>query len=496
MPPPPAAPARPSPLRARLDTLWVLAVALVVYLLAGQRTLYGVDGWRLLRRIHAEDIRSDMHLLYKPLALLAKRTGEVLGAPMLESVVALSGVGTAIGVALCHAAARRLGVTRREALLLAALVGTAPGVVFYATVVERHGPFFAFYGFSVWAAAVLATRRTARGEVLAALLLAVATTSAYAAHSTGFLVLAVHLPLLAWFSRAGFADSAPRSWRRLWGLAALTCVATVVGMWGARHLGVLAGTVGDVRGNYAFFVQHASEQIKHPAELPRNLWQEIIQPFLPMSVLSLGLYRRGFARGLAAALGCAVLAYWGISFAILAGFEERGAYALPLAWPLALAVLLAWPRRFGWIAVAVAALLSALWIVRHDTEPFAARAEGMRALAAPGEPYPIAASPEDFSTLWGYFQGARSADDFYDAFDARAFPAETLQRFGALLVTKIEQLRAGRILLLSEDGLHTLEQPAKPGEAGPLVLELLRERYEFEPVASLAFHGYRLTPRP
>ena len=145
-------------MRGRFDSLLVLLVALPVYLATGQRTLYGVDGWRLLRRAATDDVRSEMHLLYKPMAVAAKQIGALLDVPMLESVVALSGVGTAVGVALVHAAARRFGLGRGDALWVAVLVGTAPGVWFYATVVERHGPFFAFVGLSAWALAWFAVR--------------------------------------------------------------------------------------------------------------------------------------------------------------------------------------------------------------------------------------------------------------------------------------------------------------------------------------------------
>src|SRR5690606_2612405 len=119
---------RLSAVRRALDPLFVLIAAGAVYLALGQRTFYGVDGWMLARRVIAGDVRSDMHLLYKPLAALAVAAGERLGLSPYESMVALSGVGTAIGVAAIHAALRTLGASRRRAGLGAAIAGAMPGV--------------------------------------------------------------------------------------------------------------------------------------------------------------------------------------------------------------------------------------------------------------------------------------------------------------------------------------------------------------------------------
>ena len=61
-----------------------------------------------------------------------------------------------------------------------------------------------------------------------------------------------------------------------------------------------------------------------------------------------------------------------VAFIILSGFDpelrEYGAYVLPLAWPLALAVVRSGPVVAA-VAVGVAAVLSSGQARRHDTRP-------------------------------------------------------------------------------------------------------------------------------
>ena len=472
----------------RLDTLWVFLVTLAAHLAVGQRTLYGVDGWRLLRRIAGGDRRSDMHLLYKPGAVLARDVGAWFGVPVLESVVAYSALGTAIGVAAFHLASRWSGLARRDALLVALLVGVAPGVVWYASVVERHGPFFAFAGLSA-IAAVLWARWPGP---LTALALALGTTLAYAAHSTGVLLLGAWLPFGVALAR--HRDPGCRLPPLVvWGVVAI--VATGAGMVAARELGVWVGVVTLRSGNLDFFLQHAAVHVRQPWLLPVNTWQELVVPFVPASILWLVAFWRPALRGLAIATVVGLLGYQAISFAILGGFEERGAYTLPMVWPLAWLTVACWSRRVVLVAAIAGAGLALGWIVQHDVEPFRDQAAAIRAIAPePPGAYLIAAAPGDFELIYAHFPDATAAGDYYDAFDAHGFPVDLVRTHAKTFLQRLEQLRAGRPMLMTARGLAFLETPADVGKAGPLVLAVLANGYRFEP-AGAGFDGYRLVPR-
>lgn len=483
-----------SMMRGRFDSLLVLLVALPVYLATGQRTLYGVDGWRLLRRAATDDVRSEMHLLYKPMAVAAKQIGALLDVPMLESVVALSGVGTAVGVALVHAAARRFGLGRGDALWVAVLVGTAPGVWFYATVVERHGPFFAFVGLSAWALAWFAVRP----GPWAALGFSLAVSLAYAAHSTGILLTAGYLPLWAWWLRQG-SGAAATPWSRIVLLGGLAGFGAGGLAFVARRIGVWIGTVTQESSNFDFFLQHAAVHVAQPETIPINLAQEYLMPFLPLSVLAPAVFLRRGRRPAEPLLGAALLiaigVYAAISFTILGDFSESGAYALPLAFPLAFAVVRCWSPAVRVLAVVIACSVSIAWIHDHDKEPLRPRADGLRALAGTAEPYLVAAAWDDFALLFGYFPAARWTVDYYDAFDAHGFDRALVEANGPLLAQALLAQSDGRPIFLSEQGERTLARPAEEGKAGSLVLDVLQQAFRFEPVSAGGFEGYRLEPR-
>lgn len=467
------------------DCLLVGLAALCGYLLLAQRTFYGVDGWRLVRRVSTGDVRSDMHLLYKPIAHRFALAGESLGLSVYESMVLASAVGTAIGVALLVEAGRQLGLDRRRAVLSALLVAALPGVLFFATVVERHGPFFAFAGATALAAARLANGPSSgRGLVFAA-----ACTAAYAAHSTGVLMVAAFLPF-------AFAIARRRGEGNLPPIApfAIAAIGTAIGMFGARRLGLWLGTVQNEGDNFAFFLQHAAVHVGQIGQLPGCLWNEVLVAFFPASVL--WLFARPRDAAILASVGIAVAVYGLFSFLILGSFDERGAYALPLAWPLAAGASRTLRSAHLVRAILVAGLVSVVLVLRHDDRHLDSWDEGLRALAGDREPYLVAAAWDDFEYVFLFQPDARSGSGFYDAFDAHGFPLEMLRGNAALLHAFLgERCASGRVLFVSDRGLETLRQPADPGKAGPAVVEVLEQGFEFERVDAAGFHGFRLNPR-
>ena len=467
----------------------MLLAAGVAYLSLGQRSFYGVDGWMLARRVIAGDIRSEMHLLYKPLAALAVAVGEGVGLTAYESMVVLSGVGSAIGVAAIHAALRTLGASRRDALLGTAVAAAMPGVVFYATVIERHGPFFAFAGLCALAAARLTQRCTG----LLAFVFGLACALAYAAHSTGVLMLAGFLPLAAALAREHEPALRWSSFIRPAVFAALT---TAAGMFIARRIGIALGTVQHEGDNFAFFLQHAAVHVTQPAALPACLWNEILTAFAPMSLLWLVAFSTRSRWPVGAAVAVAIALYFLFSFLILGSFDERGAYALPLAWPFAVVAWRFLRTPFTLLVVVASALLAVGEVRSHDDRPLAARAAGMYEAAGERQPYLLAMAPEDFELLFLYQPAARAPAGFFDAFDTHGFAADVVREHAPTLVAFLAERRAsGRELLLSEVGLAAMRLPADDGRAGPLLVAMLETGFRFEPVERGGFRGYRLLPR-
>lgn len=484
----------------RFDPLLTALACAVVYGLLRQDSFYGVDGWSDLRRVGGGDARSDMHLLYNPGLTVAWAALSRLGATLYESATWFSALGSALGVALLHAATLRLGVARGPAWCVAALTASAPAVVFFATVVERHGPFLAYAGLCGWAAACFSMRPDARR----ALLLALCTTLAYAAHSTGVLLLGLLLPLALVHARR--AAGSPWPDRRLWWLAALVVGVTSVGLVLARQIALWVGQSATGTANLAFLLQHGIVHLSEPLAAPVTLWQEWIWPFLPLSLAWLPAMwiRRDRALGIAFLLG--LLGYLQCAFLIVGSFCERGAYLLPLAWPAAwLTVRVFGPSR-AWLLAGLALVLAVLAVGRHDARPLDAMARGWRAAVGDRPVYQLIAAPADFEfvqlhrpELFGYPPLEPIAREFWDLVDACEIDAALLPGLLPVLDSILAgKHHSGRWLVVSEASLRFLDELPdwiERRDTGPLLARHLRDRYRLEPIASEGFTGYRLVPR-
>ncbi|MCC6781402.1 MAG: hypothetical protein IT457_01065 [Planctomycetes bacterium] len=477
-------------MRRPLDTIALFIGVAAVYLAAGQHTIYKLDGWHLLRRLSGEDSRSDMHLAFTWVTNAMVEALQGLGLTLHSAAVASCALATAAGVALVHVAARRLGASRGPACALALAVAASPAVAFFATVLERHGIFFAGTGLAAFAAARFATRPNWAGS----LALAVAIVVAYALHSTGALLGASYLPLAVVQARAG-DGAGPRAWRPLLvqGIACGALAASLALL--ARRLALLAGLVGDEGASLRFLTVLAGSYVQHPEQLPGAIWNELVFPFVPFSLLWLVAFVRPALVREARAVLVGSLAYLALAFLLLGDTDERGAYTLPLAWPY---VWLTW-RALGTRVLLVAILLAAAvagWRIRaHDTDPLAPVASGLRELAGPS-PFLLAAASTDFELLYLHFPTARPNVDFWDAFDAKAFPVAVLRDNAAVLRGYLDAQQArGVALVLTDAGRAELAMPVEDGRAGPLVLSLLEDWYRFEPLQHGAFRGYRLSPR-
>lgn len=476
--------------RGRADSLVVFAACAAVFVLLGQRTIYGVDPWMDLRWVTHGQIRSPTHLLYLPLAYGAGRLGDAVGLSLHDAVRLLSAVGAAVGIAWMHAASRVLGVRRGQAAWCAAMIAATPGVLFYATVVERHAPFLGFAGFAVWCWA----RWVVRPQSLAAgAVFAVSVGLAYAAHSTGVLLLGLLLPLALVERRARALCLGKRAFVG-------TVLVSVGAVWLSGKIGVWLGLITVDGGNFAFLLQHAAAALGDPMALPVAFYQEYLLPLAALSIvwpfwMPGGATDRRLRRLCLATCGVGV--YFGFSFLILGGYEERGAYVLPLAWPLAHFVSQA--ARPVRIAVSVVSATLALVVVwQHDTRPQAAVARSLRAESAPGSPYLFPATRPDFEMLFLEFPAWTHGADYLDLFQA-AHTEGPLEHCMALVPGVVgvanQQVSAGRAVLLSAATIEFLGSPAQVEhpELGPAILAALRAAFRFEACATPGF--FALVPR-
>lgn len=476
--------------RRWFDALLVFVAVAAVYLAAGQHTIYKLDGWRELRRLAGGDVRSDMHLLFMPVMKAGVEAGAVFGLSMHDAAVATSALLAALGVAFVHGAARVGGASRGGALVVSLAVAFAPGVAFFATVFERHGVFVAGLGLTALAGACFA-RRPAPGTAIG---FAGALTVAYALHSTGALLGASYLPWA--MVQAGRGSTIPpASPRRVLALGA-GCGAIAVALAVlARRIGIWNGLVEDEGANARFFLVLASHHGSQPGLLTSALWNEIVVPFLPLSLTWLAAFRRPALRGETIVVAWSAALYLALSFLLLGDTDERGAYALPLAWPFAYLTWRALGLRTTCVAIAIAAALAASQIRGHDRDPLAAVASDLRRAAGSSEPFLLAAAPADFELLYLHFPAARPNRDYWDAFDAKGFPADLVRAQADVLFAYLrEQSAAGRMLVLTAAGREELLQPVDPGRAGALVLGELERAFRFEPLIAGSFAGQRLIP--
>ena len=475
----------------RFDALLVFVAVAAVYLAAAQHTIYKLDGWRELRRLAGGDVRSDMHLLFMPVMKGGVEAGAGIGLSMHDAAVATSALLAALGVAFVHGAARVGGASRGGALTVSLAVAFAPGVAFFATVFERHGVFVAGLGLTAFAGAAFA-RRPALGTAIG---FAAAMTVAYALHSTGALLGASYLPWA--MSQAARGTTSPAvTPRRVLALGAGCGAIAVALALLARRIAIWNGLVEDEGANARFFLVLAAHYGAQPGLLAPALWNEIVVPFLPLSLTWLAAFRRPALRGEALVVAGSAALYLALSFLLLGDTDERGAYALPLAWPFASLTWRALGLRTTCIAIAIAAGLAGWQIRDHDRDPLAAVASDLRRAVGPSEPFLLAAAPTDFELLYLHFPAARPNRDYWDAFDAKGFPADLVQSQTEVLSAYLrEQLARGRTLVLTAGGREELMQPVDPGRAGGLVLGELERAFRFEPLTEGTFVGQRLVPQ-
>jgi hypothetical protein len=347
----------------------IFLLAFVAYAALGQDALYRDDGFLLLGRLAERSCSHTSHEAFLPQLVAFGDLLAPLRLPPHRVATLFSALGTAAGVALTDRAMRLLEPAGSGRPLLAtALVASAPAVVFFATVVEYHGWFFAFAQLAFLAAAWLARRPgVARGVVLGT-----CTAGATLVHSSGALLPALLLPCVLALSRSG----GPRTPR-------LRSVLAAAGV----HLALVPLGIAVLRALHIGRAPDPAPVLWMRARidgLPAAVWHEWLLPFALVSVGSLAGLARRPTRRLAGATWTGVAVYAAFAACLLGGLRERGAYLLPLAAPAALTCARAMPRAAGWIMVACAAAAAVAQVRVHDgaAAEYARFARGLEDAAA------------------------------------------------------------------------------------------------------------------
>jgi 4-amino-4-deoxy-L-arabinose transferase-like glycosyltransferase len=455
------------------DGVTVAALALVIYALLAQSRFYLFDAETFYMLVARGELSHPNHPLYLPLcAALAGLLGTV-GVSLFDAMTFASALGSAFWVLAAHRASAAMGLDRREALGAAILSAAVPSVVFFATVVEVHGPFLAFAGCALWQTARARTAPNARRFFELGLTTGLAAT----AHATGHL-----LPLLAGFILLAEVPSLRRA-----GALARAAALGAAGHVGAR---IAAGLV--LGGDLGETLTYVTDQWSRfsAGRLPGTIWHEWLLPAAPPALIALAVLLLPRTprplRALALALHGAALVYALAATFMLAGIRENGAYFQPLVLVAAWVTVRSVPTRAVLLAAVVGLTAGIIQVQGHDQAP------------------PAAVDPADVVALRG-----EDVAVFVMADESEAQPVMLADP--TLAVVRLEILAQGLLGAADEDAFARFDaafRSISAGSGGRVYLsqaawEVLVQngdrlrahvasRYELLPVISGSFRAYEL----
>jgi len=302
---------------------------------------------------------SGLHPLYGPVCGAIVTPLHTLGMPVYRAMTWVSALCTALAVWLAHAGCSALGEQRSRCALTAALFASTPAVVFFATVIEIPGVMLAFVGVAWW----LACRFVRRPSPYLAVAIGMNTAVASLVHATGHVLPLVMLAFLWGWLPGG-------AWRPLRTAILLGGAHATVALLGKLWLSAGAPEGGIGGRPLDFFL--GFERGFNWWLAMRSVWREWLLPFLPGSVLITAWLLRPHLRRPALALHAITAGYCAVSYVIIPVMWERGTYALPVAFPVALLTARGLPRAGIGLAAGVGLALG-VWLVRdHDRPPDAA----------------------------------------------------------------------------------------------------------------------------
>ncbi len=338
---------------------WILAlVVLALVLLLRQRAFHGYDAQHVLGMVRDGSDANYSHPLYLPWMLRWHAWLAPLGLTPFQALRLASALGVALGALWLHRASVALGLPRTAARCATLLACAMPAVVFFGTVVELHGVFFAPMGLAFWLWARAVGSSMPKPGVGRFVVLGVATAVASGVHTSGHFLLWL-LPALAW----GLGR-----WPglRKFGatLAAHALLTFVIG----RCTADAAGASGSMREMIDSAIAYWGPRVPWlPHEVLAVFWREWGLPFLPLSLATLAALGVAARRRLALGLLLGIAPLLGLSWLLLhRELDERGAYLLPFAWPAAVLVVGWWPRRAQVAAIVGALALAIGQVAWHD----------------------------------------------------------------------------------------------------------------------------------
>lgn len=472
--------------------LLLAILALILYLFLRQESGYG-DGPRALLDIRAgETFRHLLHFLYMPMVAGLAKVLNPSGLSLFEVAGILSALGVALGVLFLHSATCVLLGSNRSALLVAALCAVCPAVVFYATVVEFHGPFFAFSSLATLAMAWMVRVPRPRSAVL----LGITTGLAWFAHASGHL-LAVLLPACFLALRAERQQEGETTvpWPRqfaLCGLAVLLHVLVTVGG------GVLLRSFGlqvSSAGAAEFVARHGARQVVQLHLLLTTIWYEAIWPYLPLSITWWLAWTRRASGPTAVALAAAALPYLAISCLLVPGYNEHGAYLLPLTWVAALLTVRRLDSRVCSLLLLVSLPVAVMQVWFHD-DPGRSRAyaAGVREIAGTKTVCLIVGHQRDYEAC----VITMPSTDFFDIAKLGMLDPGTIrQALPSMDAVMQETIAEGTLVLLTAGAYGCIASPelTRRFPGGTVLREHLERNYVFVPVMARGFAGWRVLPR-
>ncbi len=462
--------------RNAVEAALVLAVAFTLYAALRQGCFYKHDGWLFVEWAEGVAPPFHNHYLYVTACNLAGRLG-------LDAFVAcglLSAAGTAIGVACLHLGLRGAGYGLRDALFVVGLVALNPAVLFFATVVEAHGPFFGGAGL----AALLTARLVTRPTVVAAALVGLAVGVARGLHGTGAMMPAV-LAAFGWLLARSRGVSLTRRHVVAGIVAMVIALAVVLGLpWvcGALGWSRSGGNLLEVWSDHPGFDARLGP-------LLGSLWQEWLFAMAPLSFVALvALLVRRVRRDAVVTL-LALVPYTVMELGI-GSIDEWGAYHLP--WVLAGGVLAVhWLGRKPAAILLILSLGIALHrVVDHEAERGVDPDLGRRAVAtAAGKPS-LFLIWEDGHVDSLMLHGDRQVTRPVFLKNLTIVPRGAFQD---AIVTQLTLLGA-LPSYLAQDARAALEDASR-SLSGPELLRAIEARFRLRELDDSGFRGFRLEKR-
>ncbi len=442
-----------------------MLAAAFFWLCLGQDSFWQVDAQEIVRGLAHGGAHHDRHVLY-PIALnLFHAAVAPFGVGPFRTAVLASTAGAVVFLACLARMLRSLNLPPRERAFVVAGTALCPGVTFFATLPEFHGPFLAAAGLAYLAQAA----RLRRPQVSRAVVLGLATGFASGMHGTGHLLL----PLFLLWNEDGVGRPRARIW-----LPAATA-----------HLVFASACALLLRGGAGpQWALLAGSLFRPPAA--RHLFETVlfdgILPFAPFSVAALvplGARAQRLPRRLPAAAAGYLLLTW---ILVREGYEF-GAYLLPLA-PLLLLRVTASTRgraRVALLALGLAGSMAAVFLHDRPADPPGLEAALSGELRAGRDLLLVGTKPEIDLVCRD-----RPELDILPVWPWLTVPEATLETLPALLATL--KPKEGR-LLLGLGARDLLRERA--GTRGRRILSRLRQAFAFVPVRGSPYPLWRLEAR-